>query len=200
LRHRRPQSAQNAAPSARHQTMPEGVHSANSARSWPRRSAHRSWWPASPHAGRGPAAPAPPAGPGQQHRMGQRNCAISAALASAAQGQGTRPRLSLRPKNIATIIASTAAAKTAWQSKPQRQRQRDAPRAGRRSARRAEEGEQARDARIGGKRPSGPPPALSCHSRPLEGPARPQPVPRACDGNGVRRGVLLRRGGLRCRV
>ena len=40
------------------------------------------------------------------------NCVISAALASTAQGQGTEPRLSLRPKNIAMIIANTPAAKT----------------------------------------------------------------------------------------
>ena len=37
---------------------------------------------------------------------------IRAKFASAAQGQGTAPRLSLRPKNMATIIASTPAAKS----------------------------------------------------------------------------------------
>ena len=35
-----------------------------------------------------------------------------------AHGHGTVPKLSLKPKNIAVIIAKIAAAKTPWQTKP----------------------------------------------------------------------------------
>jgi hypothetical protein len=43
-----------------------------------------------------------------------RNCKINTRFTTMAYGQGTVPRLSLKPKNIAAIIARMAVAKVAW--------------------------------------------------------------------------------------
>ncbi len=46
------------------------------------------------------------------------NCTIRATFANSAHGQGTRPKLSLRPKNMPMTMASTAAANARWQARP----------------------------------------------------------------------------------